>query len=88
MTKHSLLSLWSGLEGVKGTHRMTGSLSQLSFRRGQGQEEVRAPWVGGGLECQAPGELQLLALPPQSSQFREGRGLRRTSPWVGQKAAH
>nr|KAF6319712.1 hypothetical protein mMyoMyo1_008451 [Myotis myotis] len=54
VTKHSLLSLWSGLEGVKGTHRMTGSLSQLSFRKGQGQGEVRAPWVGGGLECQAP----------------------------------
>lgn len=37
-TKHSLLSLWSGLEGVKGTHRITKKASSsFPSRKGKGQ---------------------------------------------------
>lgn len=38
MTKHSLLSLWSDLEGVKGTHRITKKASSsFPSRKGKGQ---------------------------------------------------
>ena len=37
-TKHSLLSLWSDLEGVKGTHRITKKASSsFPSRKGKGQ---------------------------------------------------
>lgn len=39
MTKHSLLSLWSGLEGVKGTQSYKESLFQLSFQEGKRSDE-------------------------------------------------
>lgn len=49
MTKHSLLSLWSGLEGVKGTHRVTKrASSSFPSRKGNGQmnEVSQCPqWV-------------------------------------------
>lgn len=44
IAKHSLLSLWSGLEGIKRTHRITKEASASSFQEGQ--------WSEGGGESE------------------------------------
>lgn len=80
MAKHSLLSLWSGLEGIKGTHKITKEASaSFPFRKGNGQrEEVsqNTSWVMMCISGLGPGS---------SSLFPEEAGLGRSE---GKKRNH
>ena len=83
MTKHSLLSLWSGLEGVKGTPRITKKASSAFFGKGKGQEGESALLAGdAGLRCTSslgPGSSSLGLVPRVTSTGREGTGERITA---------
>ena len=80
MTKHSLLSLWSGLEGVKGTHRITKKASSsFPSRKGKGQmEEVSQHtwWVMTCISSLGPSSSSL-ALFSEEAGLGRGEGKKR-----------
>lgn len=80
MAKHSLLSLWSGLEGIKGTHRITKEASaSFPFRKGNGQREEVSQntwWVMMCISSLGPGSSSL-ALFPEEAGLGRGEGKKR-----------
>lgn len=80
MTKCSVLSLWSGLEEVKGTHGVASKAS-ASGPSGKGKglvtEASQHPcWVMMDLGvCRASCQFQLPGPISQRSWFADGRGL-------------